>query len=42
METGLSKTPLRLWFRQRSGKEMDFLKSKPKTGMRSKKRRQKK
>ena len=42
METGLSKTPLRLWFRQRSGKEMDFLKSKPKTRMRSKKRHQKK
>jgi GTP-binding protein len=41
-ETGLSKTPLRLWFRQRTSKEMNFLKSKPKTRMRSKKRHQKK
>jgi GTP-binding protein len=41
-ETGLSKTPIRLWFRQRSGKEMDFLKSRPQPKIRSKKRRRKK
>ena len=40
-ETGLNKTPVRLWFRQRSGKEMDFLKSRPQPKIRSKKRRRK-
>lgn len=40
--TGLEKTPLRLWFRQRSGKEMNFLKSRPEPKERSKKRSRKK
>ncbi len=39
--TGLTQTPLRLWFRQRSGKEMDFLKSRPEPRVRTKKRRRK-
>ena len=40
-ETGLNKTPVRLWFRQRSGQEMDFLKSRPQPRIRSKKHRRK-
>lgn len=42
MAAGLTKTPVRLWFRQRSGKEMDFLKSRPQPRVLSKKRRRKK
>lgn len=42
MATGLTQTPLRLWFRQRSGKEMNFLKSRPTPRVRSKKHSKKK